>query len=74
MLSILKPILIGGALNLAVGLVLNKTQSRIDNRIESKAAAIALTLVIGGLSYLATHKVDTKFITPNMKALPSFMR
>lgn len=74
MFSILKPILIGGALNLALGLVLNKTQSQIDTRVESKAAAIALTLVIGGLSYLATHKVDTKFITPNTKVLASFMR
>lgn len=74
MFSILKPILIGGALNLALGLVLNKTQSQIDNRVESKAAAIALTLVIGGLSYLASHKISTRFITPNMKALSSFMR
>ena len=74
MFSILKPILIGGALNLALGLVLDKTQSQIDAKVESKAFAIALTLAIGGLSYLATHKVQTRFITPNMKVLPSFMR
>lgn len=74
MLSILKPILIGGAMNLALGLVLDKTQSRIDTKVESKAAAIAFTLIVGGLIHLATHKVSTRFVTPNMKVLPSFMR
>lgn len=74
MFSFVKPILIGGAMNLALTLVLDKTQSRIDDDVESKAAAIAFTLIIGGLSYLASHKISAKLITPNMKVLPSFMR
>ena len=42
------------AINIALGFVTGKASKTIDSKVNSKALALGLTFVVGGLSFLAS--------------------
>lgn len=55
------------AANLAIGFVTGKTANSIDSKSKTKALALGLTFVVGGISFLASRELDKMF---NAKAAP----
>lgn len=60
----LKPVLFALApiaANLVIGFVTGKTANSIDSKVKSKALAIGLTLVVGGISFFASRELEKTF-------------
>lgn len=57
------------AANIAIGFLTGKTANSIDSKAKSKALAIGLTFVVGGISFLASRKLDKMFVTQTASLL-----
>ena len=65
----LMPLAATVVINLGLAIFTDKGQNLIDSKIGTKPSGLALTVLIGGLSYLAVMQTNRKFMPDGLMAL-----
>lgn len=65
----LMPLAATVVINLGLAIFTDKGQNLIDSKIGTKPAGLVLTILLGGLSYLAVMQTNRKFMPGGLTAL-----
>ena len=69
MRKILTPLVATVVINAGLAVLTEKGQNLIDSKIGTKPSGLALTVLIGGLSYLVVMRTNRKFMPDGLVAL-----
>ena len=63
------PLLATVAINAGLAILTDKGQNLIDSKIGKKPSGFALTILLGGLSYLVVMRANRKFMPDGLEGL-----